>query len=174
MIWTENMLKAAELLGLDPENPRHRDLLEKCIGDAQAPPPTRGRPKGSTISNDDLAGFALFVDTIKPLLSEALDAPVGDREALKFVIGTFPGRVVGCEEPEMDTVLISWSPKFYPTSSGCLCDEEESAETVKFRHLSIGTLRNMLIRGRQIVRERGLTQADMRLHKLHIPIRRHK
>ena len=120
MTWPENKVKAAALLGLDPENPQHRAALEECVKKVLKKKP-RGRPKGTSLSDEELAGFALFVDAINPLLSEAVNAAVSDREALKFVTGTFPGRAVRCDEPEMDTVLISWSPKFYPTS----CNELE-------------------------------------------------
>jgi hypothetical protein len=44
MKWTAEMAQAAKLLGLDPEDERHRALLLKCVHAASK---RRGRPKGS-------------------------------------------------------------------------------------------------------------------------------
>ena len=67
---TEDMRRAAALLGLDPENPRHRDLLAKCIDKALAQPPARGRPKGTGIWDDaKLSGLAHLVDFLKNVLA---------------------------------------------------------------------------------------------------------
>lgn len=67
MKWTEKMARAAELLGLDSENPKHRVLLEKCV--AGALKPGRGRPPGSVVLDEDtLIHFALSVDKLKDML----------------------------------------------------------------------------------------------------------
>jgi hypothetical protein len=44
MRWTPEMAEAAKLLGLDPDNERHRRLLMECV---RAAAKKRGRPKGS-------------------------------------------------------------------------------------------------------------------------------
>jgi len=99
--WTENKLKAAELLGLDPENPRHRELLEKCISDAQAPPPVRGRPKGTCKYSDEaLSTMAYFIDLLKAVHSRR--GRVSDEELLVRGLWGIGGQIIRCNAYEAD------------------------------------------------------------------------
>jgi hypothetical protein len=49
MKWTAEMAEAAEILQLDPEDERHRALIQGCVEGARR---KRGRPKGTTIWDD--------------------------------------------------------------------------------------------------------------------------
>jgi hypothetical protein len=49
-VWTIEMAKAAELLGLDPDDEHHRRSLLEGVRQARA---TRGRPKGSVYWTDE-------------------------------------------------------------------------------------------------------------------------
>jgi hypothetical protein len=105
--WTENKQKAADLLGLDPENPRHRVLLEKCISDAQAPPPARGRPKGSSkYSEEALSTMAHLVDCLKAVHSRL--GRVSDEELLVRGLWGVGGQIIRCNAYESD--LKEWGP----------------------------------------------------------------
>jgi hypothetical protein len=94
-------MKAAQLLGLDPENPRHRDLLEKCISDAQAPPPARGRPKGSAkYSEEALSTMADLVDWLKAVYSR--DGRVSDEVLLGRGLWGINGQIIRSNGREAD------------------------------------------------------------------------
>jgi hypothetical protein len=96
MIWTKDKLWAAKILGLDPENPRHRDLLERCIGDAQAPLPVRGRPRGTVRYSDEaLSTMAYLVDLLKAIHSRRFGR-LSDEELLGHGLWGIGGQIVRC------------------------------------------------------------------------------
>jgi len=130
MNWTEDILQAAAKLGLDPENPRHRDLLAKCIDEALAQPPTRGRPKGTGTWNDaDLSRLAFAVDFIKKVEAKATGFIHTDGSLLDGAVFGFGCSIcVGVNAPDH------------------LAD-------IPSRHISVGTARNLLARGRMANRE---------------------
>jgi hypothetical protein len=137
MIWTEDMLRGLALLGLDPENPRHRDPVAKFIERARAEPPAppvqsppRGRPKGSGVwKDDDLVNLAAFVDFLKkPHL--LFDGAPSDTDVLRAGLWGFGGG---------------------PTVA---CAEGDTLGLDDVRWISSDTFRNLLIRGRQILRQR--------------------
>jgi hypothetical protein len=173
MIWTEEMLEAAALLGFDPKNPKHRALVEEAKERASARP--RGRPKGSGVSDDDLAVFALMIDRLKPALNAT-----NDKEALKRIVVRIGGRVLSAEkmmyftEAEDDFVRQTAPAQYRPpprvtpiqiywTTRPVLPADCKAAPEMIDCWLAVDTLRNMLVRGRQVVRERGLTQENLKM-----------
>ena len=150
MIWTKELLEAAELLGFDPENPKHRALLEEAKDRAAARP--RGRPKGSGVSDDDLAVFALMIDRLKPALKAT-----NDKEALKRIVVHIGGRVLSDKMLPPSAVDIFW------TTRPVLPAHYEEAPEMVDCWLAVDTLRNMLVRGRQVVREQELTQENLKM-----------
>jgi hypothetical protein len=132
--WTKDLLQAAAKLGLDPENPRHRDLLAKCIDKALAQPPARGRPKGTGTWDDrSLMYFAYGIDLQKKIYSDH-GGLVSDECLLD---GAFFGGLV--------SVGINAPDHLAPRAS---------------RHISVGTARNLLARGRQLLHQRGIIGPD--------------
>jgi hypothetical protein len=149
MKWTDEQLRAMATLGLDPENPRHRDLLAKFIEQARARPASRGRPKGTSYWDDAmLAMLAQAIDYEKKQYSH----PMSDEQQLSPVI-------IAVRRLAGGTALIV---------SGDYPREQEALELMrrddpyKFlekntqpRHVSVGTMRNLIVRGREILRRRG-------------------
>ena len=183
MIWTKELLEAAELLGFDPENPKHRALLEEAKDRAAARP--RGRPKGSGVSDDDLAVFALMIDRLKPALKAT-----NDKEALKRIVVRIGGRVLSAgktmyfTEAELDYMEQTKPAKykmlppsavdiFWTTRPVLPAHYEEAPEMVDC-WLAVDTLRNMLVRGRQVVREQGLTQENLKMATARVTLKPHE
>jgi hypothetical protein len=102
MIWTKDKLAAARLLGLDPENPRHRNLLEKCISDAEVPLPVRGRPKGTgKYSDEALSAMAYLIDLLEAIHSHRL-GQLSDEELLSHGLWGVGGRIIRCNGSESE------------------------------------------------------------------------
>ena len=93
-----------------------------------------------------------MIDRLKPALKAT-----NDKEALKRIVVRIGGRVLSDKMLPPSAVDIFW------TTRPVLPAHYEEAPEMVDCWLAVDTLRNMLVRGRQVVREQELTQENLKM-----------